>query len=530
MTKTKRALGPRGSHFALTLGAAILLASTGLFCDDRAPMKEAARSPGLAESAGSQTMRSASRRLPDAEITAAIERSMFLDDAVNSQDVHVVTIRGVVELTGTVDNLLAKQRAERLASVIKGVRSVSNRLGVAPIERSDGEIAEDVKAALRWDPVTERTEVTVTVHDQRVRLEGAVDSWAERDLVERRAMGVRGVRDVTNRVRVDYGAKRAAEEISDDVESRLRWDALVDERRIDVDVAEGRVKLTGVVGSLAEKWRAQESVLSVSGVTSVNTDELVVEPRANGPYPKERKYGVVSDAEIAKALRDAFLLDPRFTAGAITADVRSGKVTLHGEVETLRARSVAEELARNTAGVILVDNEIALHSDETIGDQRLKTTLEQAFERSPIVHKYNVSLSVADGRVTLDGTVDSLLEKAEAIDIANSTPGVQSVDESLRVRIPKPFARAPYLHPYYPYAADSDYVSKAPLKSDSEIREDIQHELYWSPFVNSKTVRVSVQRGVATLTGRVDSPREATAATENALQGGAIQVQNKLVW
>ena len=40
---------------------------------------------------------------------------------------------------------------------------------------------------------------------------------------------------------------------------------------------------------------------------------------------------------------------------------------------------------------------------------------------------------------------------------------------------------------------------------------------------------VSVQDGVATLTGIVDSWSELRAATENAFEGGAVRVENKML-
>jgi osmotically-inducible protein OsmY len=52
--------------------------------------------------------------------------------------------------------------------------------------------------------------------------------------------------------------------------------------------------------------------------------------------------------------------------------------------------------------------------------------------------------------------------------------------------------------------------------------------LFWSPFVDSDDVTVSVEAGVATLTGSVDSLGEYNAARENAFEGGAITVINKL--
>jgi hypothetical protein len=72
------------------------------------------------------------------------------------------------------------------------------------------------------------------------------------------------------------------------------------------------------------------------------------------------------------------------------------------------------------------------------------------------------------------------------------------------------------------------YESANNLKLDSEIKDDIQSELFWSPFVDSDQVTVAVDDGTATLTGTVDSWSERQSAEENAMEGGADAVINKL--
>ena len=66
------------------------------------------------------------------------------------------------------------------------------------------------------------------------------------------------------------------------------------------------------------------------------------------------------------------------------------------------------------------------------------------------------------------------------------------------------------------------------VRSDADIREDIESELAWSPFVDANEVTVSVENGVATLTGTVDTWAEYNAARENAYEGGAASVITKL--
>ena len=64
--------------------------------------------------------------------------------------------------------------------------------------------------------------------------------------------------------------------------------------------------------------------------------------------------------------------------------------------------------------------------------------------------------------------------------------------------------------------------------TDDTIGENIRSELWWSPWVESDEIAVTVEDGVATLTGLVDSQSEEESAVENALEGGARNVINEL--
>jgi osmotically-inducible protein OsmY len=92
----------------------------------------------------------------------------------------------------------------------------------------------------------------------------------------------------------------------------------------------------------------------------------------------------------------------------------------------------------------------------------------------------------------------------------------------------------PYI--FDPYVDDTyvdddhlvEYEPRTPLASDTELKKSIQSELWWSPFVDADQVTVSVNDGIATLSGTVDTWGERQAATENAYQGGATLVDNDL--
>lgn len=75
------------------------------------------------------------------------------------------------------------------------------------------------------------------------------------------------------------------------------------------------------------------------------------------------------------------------------------------------------------------------------------------------------------------------------------------------------------------------------LKIDAEwtwipdwvIFKNIQNELWWSPFIDSDILTVSVKDGIATLRGTVHNWAEVGIVIENAFEGGAKGVRNHLM-
>ncbi len=462
----------------------------------------------------------------DEAVRAALLRKLDLDEVVPPGSVDANVTEGIVELTGVVPNILARERAVRVAEGVSGVRSVSDRLEVQPVVRPDDKIAKDVKKALHFDAATSSYNVDVAVNNQNVTLTGTLDSPVDRDLAGLVAMRVRGVKKLENRIKVVNDAKRSNTAIAEDVERRLRWDTLVDDSLIDVTADGGTVVLKGVVGSASEKRRAAYDSW-VSGVEEVISDDLHVERWARDPDLRKGKYEETPDNEIADAIRFAATLDPRVESFHIGVHVDSGLVTLTGMVDNLRAKDAAEQIARDTVGVSAVRDELRIAPTTAIGEDELEAEIKDALFRNVITAAYEISVDVHDGVVTLRGDVDSYAEKAAAGEVARSIVGATRVINSLEVQHEASFyTYDPYLSQFYPYVQSfQDFTHRRPLRSDRQIEKGIKSELEWSPFVNLGDVKVSVSDGVATLTGRVKSWSEREAAIKNAFEGGAVEVE-----
>jgi len=66
----------------------------------------------------------------DAAITTKVKAKFADDPTVSAMSIKVDTLRGVVQLSGFVDNSEAKATAEELARSVDNVKSVDNELSV----------------------------------------------------------------------------------------------------------------------------------------------------------------------------------------------------------------------------------------------------------------------------------------------------------------------------------------------------------------------------------------------------------------
>lgn len=470
----------------------------------------------------------AERKHSDADISSALENALLFDSAVPSFKVDVAVAEGIATLDGKVSNILAKERAVKIAESVRGVRAVIDRLELKVPDLPDEELSANVKDALLADPATDAYELKVSAKDGTVTLAGSVDSWQEKRIAGQVAKGVRGVRQIEDKILFEAKSDRPAGEIKADIERMLEIDSLVSAPAIKVEVKDGVATLSGTTGSLAEKHRAI-SRARVPGIVLVHTDDLEVEPWAEREMLRKSTLVIKTDEQVKEAVRDAFLYDPRVKSFNPTIEVNSGVVTLTGVVDNLKAKRAASHDARNTAGVVRVENKLSVKPVEPLEDKAIAENVNAALLRNAITDSYEITPQAAAGVVTLTGTVDSFFEKSEAEDVAQKTNGVTEVVNNLDVQYPS------LTFFDYHYDPDWDYEpSYAPApglrtsRGDAEIKANIESEFFWSPFVDGEDIKITVDKGVATLSGNVDDWEESISATENAKEAGAVRVVNEL--
>ena len=217
--------------------------------------------------------------------------------------------------------------------------------------RTNQEVKKDIVDQLYWDDRVDVSNIKVEVSDGEVVLTGTVPDFTAYQAAEDDAWAISGVRMVENDLTIKYppGVKVPTDiEIKSNIESVLLWQPNIDSTDINITAENGWVILRGSVDAFWKKVRAEELALGLNGVLGV-TDELAVVPT--------EKY---TDKTIAEDIESAMERNFNIVVDLIDVEVENGKVTLTGSVTSLPAFRAAQNIAENTPGVLMVDNELVI--------------------------------------------------------------------------------------------------------------------------------------------------------------------------
>ena len=215
----------------------------------------------------------------DREIGEAVVGELEWDTRVDEHAIEVAVDCGTVTLLGAVSSWAERLAAQEAALRVSGVREVSNRIEVElarEARRPDADLAQSVRSALEWDVFIPKANVRSSVSGGQVILEGEVDCCSQRDDAERVVRNIRGLRSVLNQISVrpmGGEAHRVQESIEAALDRRVESRA----RIINLDVHDGKVILSGVVHSWAERQAVVGAAKGTRGVRIVD-DRLSIQP------------------------------------------------------------------------------------------------------------------------------------------------------------------------------------------------------------------------------------------------------------
>lgn len=205
--------------------------------------------------------------------------------------------------------------------------------------KTDSQLKANVIDELAWDPAINATGIGVMVTDGVVTLTGHLNSFAEKEAVERAIQRVDGVRGIALELDVKISAehKRSDSEIAQAAATSLRLNSLVPYDKIKVMVENGWVTLSGEVDWSYQLVRAEQCIRPLAGVHGLY-NRITIKPRASGKNIGEQ----ITAALTRQAMREA---------RHISVEVEGGVVTLKGTVHSLAEREAAVGAAFSAQGV-----------------------------------------------------------------------------------------------------------------------------------------------------------------------------------
>lgn len=205
--------------------------------------------------------------------------------------------------------------------------------------KTDMQLKADVTDELAWDPAVNAAGIGVMVKDGVVTLTGHLDSFAEKHAVERAIHRVESVRGIALELDVKLSAvhKRSDSEIAQAAATSLQLNSMVPDGRVQVEVEDGWVTLTGEVDWNYQLARAEQCIRPLAGVRGLD-NRITIKPRASGK-------------DIGKQITAALTRQAIREARHISVEVEGGAVTLKGTVHSLAEREAAVGAAFSAQGV-----------------------------------------------------------------------------------------------------------------------------------------------------------------------------------
>jgi osmotically-inducible protein OsmY len=211
-----------------------------------------------------------------------------------------------------------------------------------------------------------------------------------------------------------------------------------------------------------------------------------------------------------------YALSPYLRAHDLSVSVQDGKATLTGNVDEEVHKELAQAIAAGVSGIKTIDNQIKVDAEYTrpqrstrgfgdvVDDAAITTAVKSKLMWSKHTEGMDTKVVTDNGKVELSGTVATQQAKQHAEKLAKNTDGVRSVSNQLQVSDNQAAGKA--------YTDDN----KGTLMSDSWITTKVKSTFMYSSNVSGADISVNTEKGVVTLSGKLDSGAEQALAIELA--------------
>jgi osmotically-inducible protein OsmY len=192
------------------------------------------------------------------------------EPAVESADIGVAVVDGVVTLNGFVKSYAEKLAAEKAVRRVAGARAIAEELKVryaSDAKTADHEIAKRILDVFDWNSLIPQDTIQVKVEHGWVSLGGEVKRHYQSKEAARVASQISGVTGVSNRIRIQNAV--SAGDVRKRIEDAFERQADLDARSVVISVDGNQVTLGGHVGAWHERRAAERAAWAAPGVTQV---------------------------------------------------------------------------------------------------------------------------------------------------------------------------------------------------------------------------------------------------------------------
>lgn len=212
----------------------------------------------------------------DDQLQKAVLAELNWEPSITAAHIGVTADNGTVTLTGHVQSYGQKHAAEMATGRVKGVKAIAEEIEVKlpfEIKRDDADIATAASNRLAWDTGTPRDAVKIKVEQGWITLSGQVEWHFQKEAAEREVRNLMGVTGVSNQITIKPRVDTS--DLQDDIQLALHRSIFFQPENVHVTAQEGRVKLTGTVGSWNDRRTAGWTAWAAPGATDVENDLIV---------------------------------------------------------------------------------------------------------------------------------------------------------------------------------------------------------------------------------------------------------------